>query len=333
MSRITAEMSLQQIADLPGFEEIGFTFMESRPSTQEKMYRFPIAGMGELWGADGLERIMTGFERLDDIVCSGRPYAYDFWDEAERAADPAKARTKLVHFPGDDGAPFVMVVPGGGYNSVCSAIEGYFAAARLGDLGYHAFLVTYRTREAALMPAPIEDLARAIRFVLDHAEELRCAGDYACMGFSAGAHLAGMMATATWGWRHWGLTAPKAEVLCYPVADLRLCTGAGSNPTTDEMLTTMLGTDFDEADLARWSVVDGVDETFPPTYLWQCADDDVILVDNLLAMSRVLTTHGVHHRTAVYPRGGHGLMKPHDELSTRWFEGVAGLLSDVMPTR
>ena len=330
MSRITGDMSLRQISELPGYEEIGFTLMEARPSTQEKMYGFPISGMGQMWGEDGWERMRMGFERLDEVVCSGRAYAFDYWDEDARQADPAKVRTKLVHFPGRDGAPFVMVVPGGGYNSVCAAVEGFFVAAALNELGYHAFVLTYRTREAARMPAPIEDLAQALRFVLDHAQGFSCGSEYACMGFSAGAHLAGMMGTVSWGWRRFGLPAPKAMVLCYPVADLSACVD-DSNKTATDMLDTLVGDDRSEGTLAAWSVVGNIDESFPPTYTWQCADDDQIPVENLLRLCRDLTEHGVLHYSAVYPLGGHGLAKAHDEHAAHWFDGVRFFLNEVFP--
>ena len=58
--------------------------------------------------------------------------------------------------------PFAVICPGGGYSSVCSFVEGKPFAEALNELGYHAFVVYYRTKDKARYPNPHQDLNRAI---------------------------------------------------------------------------------------------------------------------------------------------------------------------------
>ncbi len=93
-------------------------------------------------------------------------------------------------------------------------------AARLNELGITAFSLNYHTSapayaETGLMPLPVEDVARAIRFIEDHFGFP--SHRIAVGGFSAGGHLAGM-----WGahYRDYGLLKPPALLLDYPLVSL-----------------------------------------------------------------------------------------------------------------
>ena len=78
--------------------------------------------------------------------------------------------------------------------------------------GYRAFILKYRVKPA-VYPAPQEDLAKAIRFVREHAEELGVdAGNVMTMGFSAGGHLCASEAAL-----YNGIAKPDKICLGYPV--------------------------------------------------------------------------------------------------------------------
>lgn len=68
--------------------------------------------------------------------------------------------------------PFAVICPGGGYGMVCSFIEGVPYAKKLNEMGYSAFVVHYRIKKKAKFPAPLDDLARAVKDILARAEEL-----------------------------------------------------------------------------------------------------------------------------------------------------------------
>jgi acetyl esterase/lipase len=90
----------------------------------------------------------------------------------------------------------VIVMPGGGYMHLTMEKEGAAEARWLNAHGIAAFVLEYRLGPRYRFPAPMLDGARAVRFVRSHAKELGVAKDRVGLwGFSAGAHLAGYLAT------------------------------------------------------------------------------------------------------------------------------------------
>lgn len=55
--------------------------------------------------------------------------------------------------------PVAIICPGGGYEKVCSYVEGLPFAKRLNEMGISALVVFYRVREQAAYPNPQDDLA------------------------------------------------------------------------------------------------------------------------------------------------------------------------------
>ena len=89
--------------------------------------------------------------------------------------------------------PAVLVIPGGGYTSVCEKTEGPPAALAFNRLGFHAFVLNYRVAPNRF-PAPLEDAVRAVKIIRAHAEEWKIIPDrIVSCGFSAGGHLAGSL--------------------------------------------------------------------------------------------------------------------------------------------
>jgi acetyl esterase/lipase len=89
----------------------------------------------------------------------------------------------------------VIVMPGGGYRNLMMEKEGATEARWLSAHGVTAFVLEYRLGLRYQFPAPMQDGARAIRYVRSHADELGVAKDkVGVWGFSAGAHLAGYLA-------------------------------------------------------------------------------------------------------------------------------------------
>lgn len=129
-------------------------------------------------------RVLRGLNRIVELADDGRQVAYDIWDEADCIRDPTRRNTKLFFFPGRPGAPFVIAISGGGYQSVCHQMEGFPLAPELNDAGYNVFVLSYRVRVEPLMPRPIDDLNRAVRFVLGNSTQFNVAKNYAVIGFS-----------------------------------------------------------------------------------------------------------------------------------------------------
>ena len=131
----------------------------------------------------------------------------------------------LTHFPASAGRnkPALILCPGGGYE-YCSIREGAPVARAFARDGVEAFVLEYDCTEVPLGVKPLHTLSASVAWVREHAAQLGIAADrIAVGGFSAGAHLAGLLA-ATWHDADWFPTGtdlqahrPNAAVLCYPV--------------------------------------------------------------------------------------------------------------------
>ena len=112
---------------------------------------------------------------------------YDIYSEEEKAADPAKEDTGLFFFKGNSGEKFAICNAGGGFAYVGAMHDSFPHALELSKQGYNAFALIYRPGAQTAC----EDLARAISFVFEHAEELEVDTDcYSLWGGSAGARMA-----------------------------------------------------------------------------------------------------------------------------------------------
>ena len=233
------------------------------------------------------------YQRQMIPTTDGAQIALDVYaSTADRDINPQKRR------------PAVLICPGGGY-AFCSPREAEPVALRFVALGFHAFVVWYRTAPSRF-PAPQQDAAAALAHIR------RCADDWyvdpdriAILGFSAGGHLAGSLG-ALWHhadlWEPLGLTPeqvrPNAMVLCYPV----ITGGEWAHRGSFDNLT---GT-TDAARHPAYSVDGWVTEHCPPTFLWHTFTDGSVPVQNSLLMAQALAKHGIAAELHIYPNGGHG---------------------------
>ena len=118
---------------------------------------------------------------------AGQTVFYDIYTEAEKQADRDKRDTGLFFFKGNSGAPFAICNAGGGFVFVGAMHDSFPHALELSMKGYNAFALIYRPG----WTTAYEDLARAITFIHDHADELGVSRDgYSLWGGSAGARMA-----------------------------------------------------------------------------------------------------------------------------------------------
>ena len=146
----------------------------------------------------------------------GEKIFYDIYTEQEKRRDPEKRDTGLFFFRGGANAPFAVICAGGGFYYVGSIHESLPHALELSRMGYNGFALVYRTRTA---DAACEDLARAIRFIFDHAKELGVdTRGYSLWGGSAGARMAAYLGA-------YGTDAFGEEMLPRPAAVIMQYTG------------------------------------------------------------------------------------------------------------
>ena len=109
----------------------------------------------------------------------------DICTEEEKQANPDLHNTGLFFFQGNSNAPFAICNAGGGFSYVGAMHDSFPHALELSKQGYNAFALIYRPVDA------YEDLARAITYICDHADELGVSRTgYSLWGGSAGARMA-----------------------------------------------------------------------------------------------------------------------------------------------
>ena len=147
------------------------------------------------WNGTTLEQLqLTWYNHIDPDktveVCNYlRAHAdncfIDIYTEAEKQANPELLNTGLFFFRGNSKAPFAICNAGGGFSYVGAMHDSFPHALELSKLGYNAFALIYRPGDA------YEDLARAIAYICDHADELGVSRTgYSLWGGSAGARMA-----------------------------------------------------------------------------------------------------------------------------------------------
>lgn len=186
--------------------------------------------------------------------------------------------------PGETPRPAILIIPGGAYAGVATATEGTPVAEKFNELGYHTFVLYYRT-DPARWPAPQLDAMRAMKMIRAHAKEWRVdPGRVAVCGFSAGGHLAGSL----------GILCDKldasagdecdafshrsdAMILCYGV----LSFAPWSHEPTQRKL---LGDGYDPKRM-DYSLPEHVTEETPPAFLMHTTQDRMVSYRNSIVFA------------------------------------------------
>lgn len=209
--------------------------------------------------------------------------------------------------------PVAVIVPGGGYRRVCSFIEGRPYAQKLNAMGYHAFVVFYRVRERAKYPAPQQDLARAVREIMDHARKWKLdMKGYSVWGSSSGGHLAASFGTDAMGYKNYGLPKPGALILTYPVVTMGEKAHRGS-------VKFLLGEDPSENAITMASIEKQITGDYPPTFLWWGDEDQDVHPDNSRMLAKALEAEGVPSLCTEYRHTGHGVGIGEGQPCEGWF--------------
>lgn len=150
---------------------------------------------------------------MKNMAESGQQIFYDIYTEEEKAEDPDKKNTGIFFFRGNAGAQTAILNAGGGFVYVAGIHDSFPHALELSKKGYNAFALIYRPGAQTAC----EDLARAIAFLYEHAEELQIdMSDYSLWGGSAGARMAawlGAYGTASFGEKEY--PGPAAVIMQY----------------------------------------------------------------------------------------------------------------------
>lgn len=238
-----------------------------------------------------------------------------------------------LHPAGDAPAPTFLVLPGGAYG-VIAPHEGQPVASWLNTLGFHAAVLHYTTGERC-WPEPLHEARAALAALRTGDVPLAVDRDrVAVLGFSAGGHLAGLLATDS---RDVSGTDPQTyagrpdlAVLCYPVTELRerMEDGGinGHTGSSDNLLGPGAPAELRQ-ELSIPRRVGVVQGSLPLVFLWTTSDDDRVPPAHSLSLLSGLSAAGADTEAHVFRFGRHGLGLAEAEpevaqwttLAARWF--------------
>ncbi len=203
----------------------------------------------------------------------------------------------------------ILIFPGGGYRMVSTAKEGHRPAQLLSAHGIATAVLEYR-HFPQLHPVPLMDAQRAMRLIRGQAARTDGLDPDAvgCMGFSAGAHLAGTLAThpsleeGNLGDEISGLSCrPNFFVMIYPVVSFAgACAHIGSRGS-------LLGPDDDPALAESLSIERIVTPETPPCFIAHGQADETTVPDHSILLYQSLTRNKVPATMHIYQGLGHGV--------------------------
>ncbi len=251
--------------------------------------------MEERW-AKVLEKI-AAYKKKDNTPF---PIYNGIAPDSEVCGDQGQPTLTPYTVDGSKGA--VIVCPGGGY-SMLARYEGEPIARMIASAGISSFVLKYRVQPFTSLETPIGDAKRAIRLVRSMGYE-----KVAILGFSAGGHLSAMAATK---WDNGNPDAedpverlssrPDAFIPCYGACSMSQFRKSG-------WMKQLFG---DEANnykkLIEYSAECLVTPETPPAFIWQTADDPVVVVNNALLLANALSANGVRYEMHLFPHGPHGV--------------------------
>lgn len=201
----------------------------------------------------------------------------------------------------------VLICPGGGYD-FCSDREAETVAYRFAGAGYACFVLRYSVVKKRF-PTSLLECAASVKYIRENADRFDIDPNRIfVLGFSAGGHLAASMANL---WSSSVLTETlgcdaemlkvNGSILCYPVilSDPEL--------THEGSISNLLEHKNDPELREYVSMEKRVSDKTPPTFLWHCADDGSVPVENSLFYASSLSKHKIPFEMHIYPWGGHGL--------------------------
>ena len=272
---------------------------------------------------------------LLEEASAGKVKNIPIWTDEEKAEDPEKERTGLLFFPaadsGNGAKPYIILCAGGAYMSVCNLLEAFPSAMLLTKRGYNVSALTYRTASMPLLPKPQEDLAKAVRVIEEHAEELNVLpGDYAVCGFSAGAHLAGSFGTDNLGYACYGVPEPVTLMLAYPATSAFAFDPSYAEGT--EYINKMIGEDWTEEKLCQASVERNLSKTCPPVFVTHSRDDRTVPFCSSELLARSLEELQVPYRFKPVDGCDHGFSSGFGE-SEGWLDEACDFFEEQRDAR
>ena len=218
--------------------------------------------------------------------------------------------------------PAIIICPGGGYD-FWSLREGEPIALHFLRAGFAAFVLDYELK--TMHPEPLLQACMAVKYLKENAAKYGIdENKIAAIGFSAGGHLAGSLATLYGEEKIVSRLGkevslrPDAVVLAYPVITMGEDTSHGG--------TKKNITGGREELVKKLSLEDAVNEASSPAFIWHTRTDDCVPVENAYRMALAYQKAHVPYELHIFEHGCHGLSLADIEV---FDEGDQNILPEV----
>jgi acetyl esterase/lipase len=233
--------------------------------------------------------------------------------------------TLTAYFPDKEKAngTALLIIPGGGYHHVEISNVGFKVAEEFIKFGVTCFVLKYRLPNDTTMVkkeiGPLQDAQQALKLIRERAKEWNIdPSKVGVAGFSAGGHVASMLAThftnAVIENNEHANLRPDFQVLLWPVismADSLMHKGSRD---------LLLGKSPSPKMILEYSPELHVNAETPPAFLAHAGDDKSVKVTNSLLYYQALQKNNVMAELHIYPKGGHGFGLINPTTPDRWSE-------------
>jgi len=202
--------------------------------------------------------------------------------------------------------PAILVIPGGAYAMV-SDREAEPVALEYLNNNFNTFILNYSVMPCSY-PVQLIEAAMAMIFIRENAEKYNVdTTKIAAVGFSAGGHLCGCLATIfddenilkTFGKIRAELVKPNAVILAYPVisADKEIWhEGSFINVTNNNKKT-----------MEYLSLEKRINQNSVPAFIWHTLEDGCVPVENSMCYAKLCKNYNVPFELHIFEKGAHGL--------------------------
>ncbi len=259
----------------------------------------------EYYGESMVQECVDSLNKIVDNYNSGVQITYKIYSQEEIAQDASKNNAELYYFPADaeyGKTKYAVVLAGNIVDRTAEIKEGTVTAAELNKKGYTAFVLRYRSWMEMDDDAPMQDMARAIRYITEHAEQFNVdTEDYAIVGYSSGGHIAGLFCGSTFGYKNYNLPKPGALILAYPINNF-----VEAIPVYHAIIDTgrLPPAYYD------YTISGEVTDDYPPTFFWNSRKDlPLTLLGYPLqtpALEKALIKHNVTYTWKLVETAAHG---------------------------
>ena len=198
-----------------------------------------------------------------------------------------------------DEFPAILIIPGGGYSFV-SKREGEPIAIYYLSNGFISAVLDYSINVD--YPRHLIEAMLALKYLKEHNRKYHIRKDkIACIGFSAGGNLAGLLSTIKEDEEKLvdgKVYRPDLTIMSYAVV---------SNNKDIWNEYTFRNAGFDSETGVKIAIEKRVDKATPPMFIWHTLEDGAVNPMNSKLLSVELKKNGIEHELVLFEKGDHGL--------------------------